>query len=114
MEKQKSMEYRANIRMTEDLYNSINYWAEKKGVKVTDYIRDALLLQIKRDNKDYDLPSLEAHRLNQIIDTLEIVSANMSCLQDIIQSNFGNLMTVMNGTNYLADIGQGEVFGNAL
>ena len=103
MEKQKSMEYRANIRMTEDLYNSINYWAEKKGVKVTDYIRDALLLQIKRDNKDYDLQSLEAHRLNQIIDTLEAVSANMSCLQDIVQSNFVNLMAVVHGTNYLMD-----------
>ena len=103
MEKEKVMEYRANVRMTEELYNSINYWAEKKGVKVTDYIRDALLLQIKRDNKDYDLPSLEAHRLNQIIDSLEAVSANMSCLQDIVQSNFLNLMTVMNGTNYLMD-----------
>lgn len=33
MGKEKSMEYRANIRMTEDLYNSINYWADKKGVK---------------------------------------------------------------------------------
>lgn len=72
-------------------------------MKVTDYIRDALLLQIKRDNKDYDLPSLEAHRLNQIIDTLEMVSANMSCLQDIVQSNFVNLMTVMDGANYLMD-----------
>ncbi len=103
MENGKELEYRANVRMTEDLYNSINYWAEKKGVKVTDYIRDALLLQIKRDNKDYDLPSLEAHRLNQIIDTLEMVSANMSCLQDIVQSNFVNLMTVMDGANYLMD-----------
>lgn len=103
MENGKALEYRANVRMTEDLYNSINYWAEKKGVKVTDYIRDALLLQIKRDNKDYDLPSLEVHRLNQIIDTLEMVSANMSCLQDIVQSNFVNLMTVVNGTNYLMD-----------
>lgn len=103
MENGKVLEYRANVRMTEDLYNSINYWAEKKGVKVTDYIRDALLLQIKRDNKDYDLPSLEAHRLNQIIDVLEMMSANMSCVQDIIQSNFDNLMTMMNGTNYLMD-----------
>lgn len=52
---------------------------------------------------DYDLPSLEAHRLNQIIDTLEVVSANMSCLQDIVQSNFVNLMAVAHGTNYLMD-----------
>lgn len=103
MENGKAMEYRANVRMSEDLYNSINYWAEKKGVKVTDYIRDALLLQIKRDNKDYDLPSLEAHRLNQIIDSLEMVSANMSCLQDIVQANFGNLLSVVSGTNYLMD-----------
>ncbi|MDE6914040.1 MAG: hypothetical protein K2P35_10155 [Lachnospiraceae bacterium] len=103
MENGKAMEYRANVRMSEELYNSINYWAEKKGVKVTDYIRDALLLQIKRDNKDYDLPSLEAHRLNQIIDSLELVSANMSCLQDIVQSNFGNLLAVVSGTNYLMD-----------
>lgn len=110
MKKDKTLEYRANVRMTEDLYNSINYWAEKKGVKVTDYIRDALLIQIKRDNKDYDLPSLEAHRLNQIIDTLEMVSANMSCLQDIVQSNFVNLMTVMNGTNYLMDKGREDLW----
>ena len=103
MENGKAMEYRANVRMSEELYNSINYWAQKKGVKVTDYIRDALLLQIKRDNKDYDLPSLEAHRLNQIIDSLELVSANMSCLQDIVQSNFGNLLAVVSGTNYLMD-----------
>lgn len=31
MENGKELEYRANVRMTEDLYNSINYWAEKRA-----------------------------------------------------------------------------------
>lgn len=108
MEKEKVMEYRANVRMTRDLYDSINYWADKKGVKVTDYIRDALILQIKRDNKDYDLPSLEAHRLNQIIDALEAMSANVSCLQDMFRSNFVNFMEMISGTNYLIDSNESE------
>ena len=103
MENEKIQEYRANIRMSEDLYNSVNYWAEKKNMKVADYIRDAIYVQIKRDNKDYDLPSLEAHRLNQIIDAIEAMDANLTCMQEMFRINFASLMEMANGTNYLID-----------
>ena len=60
-------------------------------------------LAIKRENKDYDLPSLEAARLNQLVDGMEVLSFNVANLEHIVSSSMASLLSLSRGENYLED-----------
>lgn len=93
--------YRVTAVVNSDDYERIKYWAERKDMSINDYVRYALDVAIKRENKDYDLPSLEAARLNQLVDTITTLSANVAGLEHIVTTGFDSLLSLTRGENYL-------------
>ena len=94
---------RVTAVVNDDDYERIKYWAEKKGMSINDYVRYALDIAIKRENKDYDLPSLEAARLNQLVDAINALTFNTANLEHIVTTGFDSLLRLTRGENYLMD-----------
>lgn len=87
--------------VTPDDRERIRYWAERHGVSENEYVRMALDFYIRRENKDYDLPSLEAARLNQLVDGMAALSSNVSNLEHVVTGYFDMMMRLTRGENYL-------------
>lgn len=94
---------RVTAVVNSDDYERIKYWAEKRGVSINDYVRLSLDYMIKRENKDYDLPSLEAARLNQLVEAINVLSFNTANLENIVTRGFDSLLRLTRGENYLMD-----------
>lgn len=52
-------------------------------------------------NGNYQLPTLEAQRLNQLIDGMAVMSRNMQSLEQVVTSGFDSLIGLTRGDNYL-------------
>lgn len=100
---------RFTAMVDEDLYQSVVYWSKKKEISINDFLREALNLLIAHQNKDYDLPSLEIQRLNQLIDNMHVLSENVNSLEKITVSGFDSLLSLTRGDNYLLDEEDGEL-----
>ena len=87
-----------------DLFMQLDYWATKREISINEYLKMAIMSQIRLENKDYDLPSAEIARLNQIVDVLESLSVNSKSLEDTIISGFDSLLGLTRGDNYLLDV----------
>lgn len=87
--------------VTPDDKERIRYWAARRGVSENEYVRMALDFYIRRENKDYDLPSLEAARMNQMLDAIAALSYNVANLEHITTSGFDSLLRLTRGENYL-------------
>lgn len=96
-------QYRTTIRLSSELYQRVKYWAEKKELSINDYLLDCIDCCIKRENGDYDLPTLETARLNQLIDRMESLSENMKSLESVVTDGFGSLIKLAEGDSYLLD-----------
>ena len=59
---------RVALRLHPDLHERVKYWADKEGVSINEWIMSAIEGQIARANGDYDLPTAEIARLNQLVD----------------------------------------------
>jgi hypothetical protein len=95
--------------MPPDLYEQVKYWAKSNECTITDYLVDAIEGAIKRENSDYDLPTLETARLNQLIDYIASLSSNIQSLEDVVISGFDSLSRMTTGDNYLLDADGGEI-----
>lgn len=103
--------YRFTASVDEDTYENVKYWAKKKKMSVNDVLREALALYVQHQNKDYDLPTLEAMRLNQMLDAISVLSSNINSLEKITTSGFNSLISLTRGDNYLLDDDDGD-FGS--
>lgn len=95
---------RVTAVLNEDDYQRLVYWAKRREMSVNDYIRYALELAIRRENKDFDLPTLEAARLNQLVDNMSVLSLNVANLERTMTSGLDALLRMTRGENYLADL----------
>ena len=87
-----------------DLYDKFKYIADKKGVSVSDLLRDAIVLKIRYENEDYyPLAKLEAERINQLVDHMSILSSNVKNLENLTIEGFSSLINLTRGDNYLFD-----------
>lgn len=101
---------RVFIRLSPDDKQRAEYWADKRGfASVNDYIAEAVAEQIRRENLDYDLPTLEIARLNELIDQVKALSTNSANLERVIVSGFESLIGLTRGDNYLLDPEDGEL-----
>ena len=100
---------RITIRISEEDYERLKFWAAKKQLKINEYIQDAIDQAIKRENGDYDLPSAETARLNQLIDVVTELSSNVRSLEDVTASGFDSLLGLTRGDNYLLEHENGEL-----
>lgn len=100
---------RVAVRLRRDTDQRARYWADKANVSVNEYISEALEEKIRRENGDYDLPTLEIARLNQVIDQMAALSTNVANLELVTINGFDSLMGLTRGDNYLLDPEEGEI-----
>lgn len=91
------------VRLPEDLKENVSYWATRYGISMNDYIIDAIERTIRYENKDYDIPSAEIARLNQLIDVITSLSSNVKSLENVTISGFDSLLGLTRGDNYLLE-----------
>lgn len=100
------------IRLHPDTNQRLDYWRKKRGLASdNEYIALAVEEKIARENGDYDLPTLEIQRLNQIIDEMRANSTNLANLERVVTSGFGSLLGLTRGDSYLLDDESGELSG---
>lgn len=92
---------RMPVRLHPDSKARAEYWAKKHNLSANDYAAEAIEAAIRRENQDYDLPTLEQQRLNQLIDEVKSLSSNQRNLESIIVSGFDSLLGMTRGDNYL-------------
>lgn len=100
---------RVSVTLDEEEFEILKFWAEKRGLTVNDYLRSAIELSIRRENKDYDLAPLEVQRLNQLIDVINVLSSNVRSLESVTVSGFESLIGLTRGDNYLLEEEDGEL-----
>ncbi|MFJ2662619.1 hypothetical protein [Arthrobacter koreensis] len=103
---------RVPVRLHPDTKERAKYWAAKANVSVNEYMAEAVEEKIRRENGDYDLPTLEIARLGQLIDELRSLSVNTANLEVSVMQMFDSLMGLTRGDNYLLDAENGEIGGS--
>lgn len=100
--------HRVTLRLTDKDYGRLTYWAEKAGMSVNEFVPTILDRWIDIENGNYQLPTLEAARLNQIIDVVLGLSSNVQSLESVVISGFDSLLKLTKGDNYLLEHEDGE------
>ncbi|HKS59141.1 MAG TPA: hypothetical protein VJS12_27870 [Steroidobacteraceae bacterium] len=101
---------RAVLRLHRDTKQRAEYWAAKRGYSSpNEYMAEAVEEKIRRENQDYDLPTLEIARLNQLVDEIKALSTNQANLERVVTSGFDSLIGLTRGDNYLLDAEDGEL-----
>lgn len=97
-----------SLRLTEDEYDKLNHYAEKWDMTKTDIILESFEHYIRWINSDYDLPTAEIQRLNQLIDANSKLTTVVMNLEKMVVSSNESLVGFVRGENYLSDIDQGD------
>jgi hypothetical protein len=103
---------RVPVRVHPDTKERAAYWADRANISVNEYMAEAVEEKIRRENGDYDLPTLEIARLGQIVDEMASLSTNVGNLERITTTGFDSLMGLTRGDNYLLDPEDGEIGGD--
>lgn len=101
--------HRLTLRINEDDYQRLQYWAVRRGISANDYMIEALYAQIRRENGDYDIPTAEVARLNQLVDLVTGLSSNIKSLENVTISGFDSLLGLTRGDNYLLEQEDGDI-----
>lgn len=104
---------RRAVRLPRDTDQRAMYWADRDNISVNEFIAEAVEEKIRRRNGDYDLPTLEQARLNQLIDEVASLSTNTANLESVVTTGFDALMGLTRGDNYLLDPEEGEIGADA-
>lgn len=100
---------RIALRAHPDTLERAEYWAKRAGVSVNEWIVEALEERIDRINGNYDLPTLEIARLNQLVDNQRAMTANVANLERVVVSMSESILGLARGDNYLMDDEDGEL-----
>ena len=94
---------RVSVTLDEELYERLKYWSDKREMSLNEYFKESLEHMIAYENRDYDLPTAEIARLNQLTDLILTLSSNQESLEQVIISGFDSLLGLTRGDNYLLD-----------
>ncbi|ROR76128.1 hypothetical protein SAMN06295974_3724 [Plantibacter flavus] len=100
---------RKAVRMHPDTFQRVTYWASKRELSENEYLVEAIEEKIARENGDYDLPTLEIARLNQLVDELGALSRNTANLERVVTGGFDSLLGLTRGDSYLLDAEAGDL-----
>lgn len=100
---------RVTATITSEMFERLQYWSDKKGISINQYLNEALEKAIAYENQDYPLPTLEQARLNQLIDAMAVLSQNVKSMEAVVTSGFDSLLGLTRGDNYLLDHEDGEI-----
>lgn len=101
--------HRVRATLSDETFQRLQYWAKKKECSINEYLQDAVELAIKFENRDYDLPILEIARLNQLVDSMTVLSSNIKSIENVVVSGFDSLLGLTKGNNYLLESEDGEI-----
>lgn len=95
---------RVTATIDSDTYDKLAYIADKKGISLSEALREGIDLLIRYVNEDYyPLAKLEAERINQLTDHIVALSANIKNLENLTIEGFSSLINITKGDNYLFD-----------
>lgn len=100
---------RKPVRLHPDTAQRLSYWATKRELSENEYMMLAIEEKIARENGDYELPTLEQYRLNQLLDEVKALSTNSANLERVVTSGFDSLLGLTRGDSYLLDDESGEL-----
>ena len=100
---------RISLRIDTDTHERLKYWSARKQVSLNAYIMDAIELMIAYENGDYDLPTAEIQRVNQLIDVVQSLVSSVDNLQNVTINGFDALVGITRGDNYLLKEEDGEL-----
>lgn len=89
----------------------LEYWAKESGVTPSDFILLMLDQWIDIHNGNYQLPTLEVQRMNELIEQITVLSRNVNSLESVTISGFDSLLRLTRGDNYLLEDEDGEIGG---
>lgn len=101
---------RVSVTVSDEEYEKLKYWSDRNELSVNEYILEAIERQIRYENGDYDLPTLEQARLNQLIDIITTLSYNQKSLEDTVIAGFDSLLGLVKGDNYLLRDEDGDIY----
>lgn len=101
--------HRVTLRLNDKDYDRLSYWADKHGVSVNEFVPMLLDRWVSIENGDYQLPTLEQARLNQLIEVIVGMSSNVQSLESVVINGFDSLLKLTKGDNYLLEHEDGEV-----
>lgn len=98
----KESDKRITATVPSEVYDKIQYIADKKGVSVSEILREAIDLEIRYVNEDYyPLARIESERINQLVDHQSILSSDIRNLESLVIEGFSSLLNLTKGDNYL-------------
>lgn len=100
---------RHSMRMYKDDFNTLVYWSERFGMDRTEFLIAAMHHYIKWRNQDYDLPTAEIQRLNQMVDAMQSLVTNQQNLEQTITNGFDSMLGIIRGDNYLVEQEDGSL-----
>lgn len=98
-----------SVRLSEDDLNKLDYWADKYDMNRSELIVLAIHHYIGWKNGDYDLPTAERQRLNQLIDGITNLAITNEHLEKSIISGFDSMLGIIRGRNYLVESESGDL-----
>lgn len=88
---------RVTLRFTDDELTKLDYWAQHMDMTRTDFIMAAVERYAAFESGNYQLPSLEIQRLNQLVEIIKTLSQNVGSLETIVTSGFASLVGLARG-----------------
>lgn len=102
-------QHRLTLRFLEADFQKLKYWADKEGVSVNEFIILMLEQWVDIKNGNYELPTLEVQRLNQLIEAHSVMARDLQSLTSVVVSGFDSLLSLTRGDNYLLQDEDGEL-----
>lgn len=102
-------QHRLTLRLFQTEYEKLAFWAQKNDMSINEFVPILLEQYIDIYNGNYQLPSLEVQRLNQLIESQAVLSRNVSALESIVINGFDSLLSLTKGDNYLMEQEDGEL-----
>lgn len=100
---------RHSMRLYKEDYQHLIYWSKEYNMDRTELLIEAMHHYIKWRNQDYDLPTAEIQRLNQMIDAVQNLTKNQESLERTVINGFDAMLGIIRGDNYLVEPEDGSL-----
>jgi len=98
-----------SLRIPTDVNDQLTYYADQFNMTKTDLLLMGASHYIKWRQKDYDLPTAEIARLNQLVESQKLMVSSFEQLSQAVTSGFDTMLGLHRGSNYLADDESGSL-----
>lgn len=102
-------EKQLRVRVPSDTYMQLEYWASKQDVSINEFVRDSIAHYVAWLNSDFQIPTLEQQRFNQILEHIDSLAISVRNEQQMIASGFNSLLGLTRGDSYLLEEDDGEL-----